>query len=89
LQTYCESLKCVSRPWLVESRCDNETTDVVHVIIFKIINWAANNKTFSNWQKEHFVATRWFIENNKREETYTIKGEETSWGNKEKKFELH
>jgi hypothetical protein len=54
--------------------------EVVCVIIFKIINWATNNKTFSNWQKEHFVATRRFIENNKREENYTI--EIMKWLNK-------
>jgi hypothetical protein len=54
--------------------------DVVRVIIFKIINWATNNKTFSNWQKEHFVTTRRFIENNKGEETYTI--EIMKWLNK-------
>jgi hypothetical protein len=57
--------------------------DVVRVIIFKIINWPTNNKTFSNWQKEHLVATRQFIEINKREETYTI--EIMKWLDKERR----
>jgi hypothetical protein len=78
------SLKCVSEPWVIETtRCVNKTMYVVCVIIFKIINWPTNNKTFSNWQKEYLVATRWFIENNKRGETYTI--EIMKWLNKERR----
>ncbi len=43
------SLKCILKPWFIKTtRCVNKTMDVVHVIIFKIINWPTNNKTFSN-----------------------------------------